>query len=128
MRSVIRAMSEEELRDVARLFLDSGTEKSYCGRLHARDGVLCATNGYMHIRIESPAVKAIKGSAENVLDLQPLPSVRIAGREWVMGDLDAVVAKAQAKDAERIGEAQVDFLAEVNARARRCPCCRMPQN
>ena len=124
MRSVIQAMSEEELRDVARLFLD--TDKggpSYRTSLQARDGVLCATNGYMHIRIESPAVKAIEGSAENVLDLQPAPSVRIAWRHWVMGDLAATVAKAQAKDAKRIGEQRADFIAEVNARSRHCPCC-----
>ena len=124
MRSAIRSMSAPELLELARPFLDMGS--SYRSRVHMRDGLLCATNGRIHLRVESPEARAADApdSRDGILDFEPEPAVRASGPEWVLGELAAAVEAARRRDADRLAEKRAEFERRVRKMDTvRCPHC-----
>jgi len=127
MRSAIRAMSGSELLEIARGFLDGdGDGMTARTRVHMRDGLLCATDGRIHLHVESPAAKAADapGSEDRILDFAPEPAVRVAGPEWVFGELAEAVEAACRRDMAWLEEERASFerrAEEVDTQ--RCPHC-----
>ncbi len=124
-------MTNEELRDLAKLFLnpDSGRDRE---RLHVRPGVLVATDGHILLHVEDPAIAPAEGDEEpkdSFMTARWDGVQTIAGPrkiEWLAAALVPVY-----EEARRIIEKEAEeFDADPEAAARRdceditdCPCC-----
>jgi hypothetical protein len=109
------------LEFVAEAFKGSTCDRA---RLHARPGLLVATDGRVHIRIESPLVEAIPNSNDRYLDFEPEEGTRIAGREWIEKKLRPTVLLADSYDGIKFTEMHSEFMRELERDAATCPCCR----
>jgi len=114
-------LSLSNLENIAGLFTtNTGSDRS---RLHARPGLLVATDGRYLIHIEHRFVEAIPNSNENFLNFEPEAGKLIAGREWIESTLRKTVQLADADDAIRFRKEQTEFLRELENNATTCPCC-----
>ena len=122
MHSVIAAIPEEELLALAGRFV--GTKPGPC--IHARDGVLVATDNRILLHVESPSVRDIDGSAASAINFRPEKAQKVAGADWVMGELAPRVSAEYARAEMRMLEKREDIVVEASARTRTCPHCGTP--
>lgn len=125
-------MTNEELRDLADLFLNPDPGRHDLARLHVRPGVLVATDGQILLHVEDPAIAPAEGDEE---PKDSLMSARwdgvqtIAGPrkiEWLAATLVPVYEEARRKLEDRVrafdldpeGAARADFEDVTE-----CPFC-----
>lgn len=126
MHSVIAAIPEAELLELARRFAEPGDGGHDLQRVHAIGGHLAATDDRILLHVESPAVRDIGESSPKILGFRPEQAVRVAGADWVMDELAPRVSAEYGRAEERLLEKRKDAIAEARGRTRTCPHCGTP--
>lgn len=128
MDRAVDRLSREEAEEIARGFAEPDGRDSapYRMRIHARDGLVAATDGRILARIAAPAARAIEGSMGEVLDfLAEQRMEEVAPWAWLEG---AAPRLEEARDrrmraAEAVAE---DDRRTMRERTRKCPHCGEP--
>lgn len=118
----------ETVRSIARRFFDPDeAAPEWKRRIHARDGLLAATDGRRIIQVFDPSIKAEKGSNEKMLDFVPPPAENglvAAGPEWIHGELRRLLNLATERARARLEEARRKFRERVDVTTCICPKCQ----
>ena len=124
MHSVIAAIPEEELLALAGRFTEAGVGGNERQRVHVRGGHLAATDGRILLHVESPAVRDTEGAVSSVVGFRPeYPATRVAGADWVMGELAPAIAEKHAQAEKRARAAHEEAEREARRKAKTCPHC-----
>ncbi len=127
MHSVIAAIPEAELLELARRFAEPGDGGYGRQRVHVRGGHLAATDGRILLHVESPAVRDTEDALSAIVGFRPeQAATRVAGANWVMGELAPRVSAEYARAEKRMREKRDKLEAEARARTRTCPHCCTP--
>ena len=117
----------ETVKDIARRFFDTDKKaKEWKRRIHARDGLLAATDGRRIIQVFDPAIKAEDGSMDQLLDFLPPPAKNglvAADGEYIHDNLRYLLNCATERGRVRLEEAREKFENKVIAMTCHCPKC-----
>lgn len=125
-------MTNEELRNLADLFLNPDSVRDSLTRLHVRPGVLVATDGRCLLHVEDPAIAPVEGDEEpkdSILKARWDGGQTIAGPrkiEWLAATLVPVYEEARRKLEDRVEAFDLDPEGAARADCEdvtECPCC-----
>ncbi len=121
-------LSFERLKAIASNFIRrdalGNASNDKLGRIHARKGVLAASDGRILIHVESPVITPVEMSAESVLDFTADGFKVIAGKRLIESVVVPLACFAYVKGATRATKIRERASLELQrARRRICPHC-----